>query len=90
MTGSQGSGMKLWAIGVRDSEADAFALEPGDVFSNDGYNYFYLMVFNPAFDEDVDECSYFTDYGIRIGSGDGAPASAMQVLDASKFAPLGQ
>jgi hypothetical protein len=90
LTGSQGSAMKLWAIGVRDSEADAFALDSGGSISNEGYDYFYLMVFNPVFDDDVDECSFNTDYGIRIDSGDSPPASALQILNASEFAPLGQ
>lgn len=90
LTGNQGVGMKLWAIGIRDSEASIFSLESGSAFSNEGYDYFYLMVFNPAFDEDVDECSFYTDYAIQIDAGGSNPAPAVQTWNASKFAPLGQ
>ncbi len=90
LTGGQSSGMRLWAVGIHDSEAEAFALESGGTFSNEGYDYFYLMVFNPVFDEDVDECSYYTDYAIQIDSGSSAPAPLVQIWNASKFAPLGQ
>jgi hypothetical protein len=90
LTGSQSSGMNLWAIGIRDSDADVFALEGGGSFTNDGYDYFYLMIFNPVFDEDVDECGFSTDYAIQIDSGSVPPAAIVQILNASKFAPLGQ
>jgi hypothetical protein len=90
LTGGQGEGMKLWAIGIGGSEAQAFALENGSAFSNEGYDYFYLMVFNPVYDEDVDECTFFTDYAIQIVSGGSNLTPAVQTWDASQFAPLGR
>jgi hypothetical protein len=90
LTGGQGSDMRLWAIGVHDSEADIFALDNGGTFGNEGYDYFYLMVFNPVFDEDVDECSYYTDYAIQVVSASSTAAPAVETWNASKFAPLGQ
>jgi hypothetical protein len=91
LTGRQGDEMSLWAIGIRDNQADAFALGSGGLFTTEGYDFFYLMVFNPVYDEDLDECTFYTDYGIEVEAGGDQPTGAtVQTFDASKFAPLGQ
>ncbi|MFN8451831.1 MAG: MXAN_6640 family putative metalloprotease [Anaerolineae bacterium] len=62
--------LELWAIGVQKSGLDAFALGRGGGINTNGYERVYLMVFNPTYDNNVDECVY-TDYQISVTPGKG-------------------
>jgi hypothetical protein len=87
--GSEGAKMQLWGIGIRGNEAESVALGQSGTFSNEGYDYYYLMVFNPAYDEDVDECLFYTDYAIHLDNGSGTPAPIEHSWNASQFEPIG-
>jgi hypothetical protein len=89
LTGSEGNEMQLWGIGIRGNEADSVALGQSGTFSNEGYDFYYLMIFNPTFDEDLDECTFYTDYAIQIGNGSGTPAPIERTWNASHFEPIG-
>lgn len=79
--------MDLWGIGVRDQEADAFDLTRGGTIDTTGYDHYYLMVFNPQYDDPSRGCRYF-DYSIDISAGKNAPNAVTSVWDARYFEPL--
>ena len=87
LTGA-GRSMQLWAIGIRGDEADVFELGSSGVFDTTGYDHYYLMVFNPMYDEDVEECAYY-DYSIEIKPVTGAARPAVRTINASQFEPIG-
>lgn len=57
--------LELWAMGIRGSQADSFRLGRGAALDADAYDYLYLMVFNPVFQNDVDDCQYST-YSLQV------------------------
>ena len=80
--------LELWAVGVADGEAVAFPLGRGGVVSSAGYDYLYLMVFNPAYQDDLDNCVY-TNYALDVTPTRAAVASsAAHTWDAKYFVPL--
>jgi hypothetical protein len=79
--------LQLWAVGITGSEAVEIPLGRGATLSTEGYDQVYLMVFNPTYDEEVNECVY-SDYTIDVRPGTGEPAVAMQTWNAANFQPL--
>ena len=79
--------LSLWAVGVRDQEADAIPLERGGVIDTTGYDHYYLMVFNPDYDDPEQGCRYY-DYDLDVVTGKSAPNVVARVWDAAFFAPL--
>src|SRR5690606_13210257 len=51
--------MELWGMGIRGQEADAIALGRGGTIDTTGYDHYYLMVFNPQYDDPSRGCRYF-------------------------------
>jgi hypothetical protein len=78
--------LELWAIGIIGEDADVMALGRGGVISNSGYDEMYLMVFNPAYNEDSEDCTY-ADYTIQTAPGNGTPVPVHSTWDAKYFAP---
>jgi len=79
--------LDLWAIGVRGDEAEAFDLRRGGTIDTQGYDYVYLMVFNPVYDDNVDECSY-SSYNLDIQIANEVPQPPLTLtFDASHFEP---
>jgi len=89
LTGNDGVNMTLWGVGIRGAEADSFDLGNKGNFSTAGFDHFYLVLFNPTYDDDLDECHFYTDYSIQIDMTNGVIAPVAQTWNASKFAPLG-
>jgi len=83
LTDDNGS-LDLWAVGVRGTEADSIHLGHGGTISTAGYDEMYLMVFNPAHDNNLDDCSY-SMYSLDIKPGSDAVTPVEQVWDASHF-----
>jgi hypothetical protein len=79
--------LELWAVGIRGGQADAIRLGSGGTISNADYEYMYLMVFNPAYDDDVNDCTS-AQYSIETTAAGGTLAPVTQVWDARYFAPL--
>jgi len=84
---NDGGILHLWGIGIRGTEADTFDLGRGGTINTGGYDHYYLMVFNPVYDDDLTQCQYYT-YDIDINVSKGAPAPLAKTWDASHFAPL--
>lgn len=59
------SSLELWAIGVTDSTVSAVPLGRGGVVDTALFDIMYLMVFNPAYDDDMSNCIYL-DYEIDV------------------------
>jgi hypothetical protein len=86
LSGDSGA-LLLWAIGIQATEAIEIPLGHGGILDTQGYDYVYLMVFNPVYDENVDDCvygSYMLD--VRLASGQGAAAT--HTWNATHFEPL--
>lgn len=83
-----GGFLNLWAVGIRGDEAEAFDLRRGGTIDTHGYDYVYLMVFNPVYDDNVDDCSY-QGYSLDVqpGSETAQPPIAL-TFDATHFEPL--
>ncbi|MCC6804714.1 MAG: hypothetical protein IT319_17660 [Anaerolineae bacterium] len=79
--------LELWAIGLQKSGLDAFALGRGGGINTNNYERMYLMVFNPAYDNNVNDCSY-TDYQIAVMPGKGTTNPVDSVWNRTYFAPL--
>jgi hypothetical protein len=86
LSGDNGA-LLLWAIGIQGTEAVEIPLGRDGLLSTHGYDYVYLMVFNPVYDEDVNDCTYGSYVlDVRLSSGEGAAAT--HTWDATNFAPL--
>jgi hypothetical protein len=88
LNGSDGEAFELFAIGIRGDQAEAFRLENGDSFSTSGYSEFYLMIFNPNYDEDISACSAYNDFAITLDSASRATADVLYTWDTVYFLPL--
>jgi hypothetical protein len=76
--------LQLWAVGIDRDDADIFALGTDATFSNDGYDHFYLMVFNPIYDNNLDSCEFYT-YELEVEDSDDEPLPVSYSWDASNF-----
>lgn len=76
----------LWAIGLNEAGLDAIDLGRGGGIDTRGYERMYLMVFNPEYDNDVDNCSY-VDYRITVKVGKGTTNPVDHVLSRTYFEP---
>jgi len=81
--------MLLTGIGIRGTEADEFSLGRSGVINTQGYDYYYLMVFNPRYDDNVNDCQY-ESYAINVQPTVGSPAALLRTWDATQFQPLVQ
>jgi hypothetical protein len=88
LDGSDGENFELFAIGIRGDQAEAFRLESGDSFSTEGYSEFYLMIFNPHYDEDLSACSAYDDFTITLDTASRATADVLYTWDTVYFTPL--
>lgn len=82
--------LELWVIGVGNDEVEAFSLGNGGIINTSRYNFTYLMVFNPVYDNDLSDCTYYT-YSLRInGAASSAATSSRPIysFSASNFEPL--
>lgn len=79
--------LELWYIGISGTEGFVTSLGTGGNFDTSGMDYSYLMVFNPAYDDDVDDCE-FTEFDITIDRATGETVSPTITLDATDFLPL--
>jgi hypothetical protein len=77
----------LWAIGLGPDGLDAFALGRGGGIDTQNYDRMYLMVFNPVYDNDVDDCSY-SEYQIEVDPGKGTVNPVDSIWNAEYFEPL--
>lgn len=81
------SALQLWGVGVTDEQADVFSLDGGANFDPSAYERFYLFVFNPIYDDNVDRCRFY-NYEISIEEAKtGDPAEVVFSLDAPRFRP---
>jgi hypothetical protein len=87
LIGENASDLRLWAVGIRGLEAFEIPLERSGEFSTAGYDHFYLMVFNPIYDSNVEDCIY-ADYQIDIRMGQGGGVAPVVTWDARFFEPL--
>ncbi len=79
--------LDLWAVGVNGEQVDAIPLGRGGTFNNTGYDSVYLMVFNPNYDEDVNDCTYY-DYEIDVRTSKDEAAKPARSWNGRNFAPL--
>lgn len=79
--------LRLWGIGVIGQKVDTFDLYRGGVIDTSGYDYFYLMVFNPSYDSDVDQCSA-VGYDLRIQASDEQATTVFRTFNGKFFQPL--
>ncbi|MDZ4763873.1 MAG: DVUA0089 family protein [Chloroflexota bacterium] len=91
---NDGGALEVWGVGVTLSEGeegaklDAIPLGRGGAFDTTGYDYTYVMVFNPTYDENVSVCDY-ADYDVDVTPAKSARNLARYSFDARFFAPLG-
>jgi hypothetical protein len=76
---NDGGALQLFAVGVIDGRVDIFPLGRGGDFDRALYDDAYLMVFNPAYDDDMTDCIYLS-YDIDI-----EPSKAPPGLPAFSF-----
>jgi hypothetical protein len=79
--------LELWAIGLQKEGLDAIGLGRGGGFDSSIYQDMYLMVFNPSYDNDVEDCSY-TDYQIEVSPGKGTINPVDSVWNRTYFEEL--
>jgi hypothetical protein len=75
-------------IGIEGNTAEAFQLHASSIINPDRFDYLYLMVFNPTYDDDVSECDYSGyRFAITLAEGENLPQPAYG-FDTGNFAPL--
>jgi hypothetical protein len=90
VNGGDNRDLSLYAIGVVEGDsADVYLLDSNSVFTTDGYDYVYLMIFNWAYDDDLEDCEFLTDYDITVEESEDEPVDVEMTFDASSFEPLG-
>lgn len=84
---NDGGSLQLYGLGISNGQLSEISLGRGGTIRPGDYDYFYLMVFNPVWDEDVNDCTYY-DYQIDVSSSKGEPSPVTRTWDASHFEPL--
>jgi len=79
--------LELWAVGINGREASVIPLGRGGVITNEGYDYLYLMVFNPTYRDDLENCDTI-DYNLDVTSVSAPLAPVTSTWDAKHFLPL--
>ena len=79
--------LELWAVGLHGNQADAINLGQGGTISNAHYDYTYLMVFNPAYDDLLDDCTT-AHYQLETRPSSAALTPVTETWDAQYFLPL--
>ncbi|MFN8378916.1 MAG: MXAN_6640 family putative metalloprotease [Anaerolineae bacterium] len=80
--------LQLWAVGVTGSALNAIPLGRGGVIDTSLYNSVYLVVFNPAYDDDMTDCVYQNyDIDVQVSKSPPSPAVAYQ-FPATQFEAL--
>lgn len=69
----------LYALGVDGEQVEVIPLGRGGVVEPARYDNFYLMVFNPVYDENLSDCVYY-DYQIDVTESDGKTTPADPTL----------
>jgi len=80
-----GIGLQMVVVGVQGDKAVSIPIGEGGAADLSLFDYAYLMVTNPAFDEDVDSC-YSTSYSIDVKAG-GSPIEPVDQWNADNFIP---
>lgn len=71
--------LELWAIGVTASTVSALPLGRGGVVDTSAFDSMYLMVFNPAYDDDMSDCVYQSyDIDVQVSKSPPSPVLADQ------------
>ena len=65
--------LQLFAAGIVNGQVDAIPLGRGGTFDSANYDDVYLMVFNPAYDDDLTDCIYLS-YAIDVETSKNTPA----------------
>lgn len=61
----QGRDLTLWGFGIKGTAVETFSLDREGLIDTTGFDEFYLMVFNPEYDDDLEECDAIS-YDLRI------------------------
>jgi hypothetical protein len=79
--------LDLWLVGITGDIAEAFKLAPDNIIDPNRFDYIYLVVFNPTYDDDLSECDY-SSYRFRItpNTGENLPEPTYR-FNAQNFAP---
>lgn len=81
--------LQAWAVGIRDQKAESFQLGQDGIISTEGYDDMYLIVFNGAYDDRVNDCNH-QDYVLEVEeAGNELPAVIQDFWNARYFLPLG-
>lgn len=84
---NDGGHLNLWAIGITGDEAHIRSLGRGGIIDTTPYDHTYLMVFNPVYDEDVNDCTYY-DYQVDVIVGKGNIGDIDRTWSAEHFEAL--
>lgn len=79
--------LELYGAGISGATMDVFRLGRGGSFDTSSYDFFYLMVFKPQWDNDPESCVY-DRYDIDIAISKDPVAEPMRSVSALNFAPL--
>jgi len=84
---NDGGQLRLYAAGVNGAVMDVFDLGRGGTFDTRPYEQFYLMIFQPTWDNDPEACSYLT-YDIDVAISKSLPMTAARQVSAVHYEPL--
>lgn len=82
--------LSLWMVGINADQAEVFSLGQDSTLDTSGYEYVYLLVYNPRYDNNINDC-LFADYDLNIQrayNGINDNTEARYTFDASNFIPL--
>lgn len=79
--------LQLFAVGVTADYINVFLLGRGGSFDSTGYDDVYLMVFNPAYDDDMTDCVYL-NYDIDVSGSKLPPVQPIFSFPAANFETL--
>jgi hypothetical protein len=78
--------LQVWVITVTGNQAAVVNLGAGGVVAAGVGDHQYVMVFNPDYDDDVNNCSY-AEYELLIAPSDAAATGGAVAWDAANFTP---
>lgn len=83
---SSQSPLQMWAVGISDGRADVIPMEQQGAINTQNYDFAYLMIYNPMYDDNPEDC-VFASYSLTVEPTDSTQTARLEERSAASFIP---